>query len=109
MKFTDDPSDLRELLDNHKVEVVRLDELSERTMMISYVTKREWVEEAAFSNVVLSLWTTSAARLHLLKSMQQVVRTPGCRLLYTDTDSLIFLCPKGKCPLKTGFHLGDLT
>uniref|UniRef100_A0A914NIX4 DNA-directed DNA polymerase n=1 Tax=Meloidogyne incognita TaxID=6306 RepID=A0A914NIX4_MELIC len=52
--------------------------------------KKEWIEEHECSNIVISLWTTSAARIHLLRAMQQVVRAEGCTLLYTDTDSLIF-------------------
>jgi hypothetical protein len=110
------------MLDNPTIEVVSIDELDEWTILISYVRKREFVEEAVFSNIAVSLWTTSAARLHLLRFMQRVVRSPGCKLLYTGklifiirnnvcvlyTDSLIFLCPKGKCPLETGPHLGDL-
>ena len=59
--------------------------------------------------LVISLWTTSAARIHLLRAMQQVVRTDGCTLLYTDTDSLIFTHPEGVNPLNLGPHLGQFT
>uniref|UniRef100_A0A914LXW6 DNA-directed DNA polymerase n=1 Tax=Meloidogyne incognita TaxID=6306 RepID=A0A914LXW6_MELIC len=41
--------------------------------------------------------------------MQKVVRTPGCSLLYTDTDSLIFSHPVENCPLDLGPHLGEFT
>lgn len=54
--------------------------------------------------------------------MQQVLRTPGAKLLYTgtflksisdhsrclDTDSIIALHKKGIYPLKTGQLLGDM-
>ena len=59
--------------------------------------------------LVISLWTTSAARIHLFRAMQQVVRTEGCSLLYTDTDSLIFTHPEGVNPLSLGPHLGQFT
>ncbi|KAI3418446.1 hypothetical protein GPALN_009772 [Globodera pallida] len=49
--------------------------------------KKEWVEEHECSNIVISLWTTSAAHLLLLKAMQKVVRSPGCTLLYTGLRS----------------------
>nr|CAD2176274.1 unnamed protein product [Meloidogyne enterolobii] len=63
----------------------------------------------ALTLVIVSLWTTSAARIHLLRAMQKVVRTPGCSLLYTDTDSLIFSHPEDVCPLQLGPHLGEFT
>lgn len=58
---------------------------------------------------MLSLWTTSYARSLLHFLMQCVAETPGCKILYTDTDSIIFVHPVGKCPLRTGVHLGELT
>ncbi|KAL3094115.1 hypothetical protein niasHT_020881 [Heterodera trifolii] len=41
--------------------------------------------------------------------MQKVVRTIGCQLFYTDTDSLVLSHPLDFCPLKTGQHLGEFT
>ncbi|KAL3120086.1 hypothetical protein niasHT_003338 [Heterodera trifolii] len=41
--------------------------------------------------------------------MQKVVRTIGCQLFYTDTDSLGLSHPLDFCPLKTGQHLGEFT
>lgn len=60
------------------------------------------------ANVVLALWTTSAARIRLFRAMKQIVDAPGCRLLYTDTDSLIYSCPEGSTPLELGECLGEL-
>nr|CAD2190267.1 unnamed protein product [Meloidogyne enterolobii] len=106
---TDDPAKVRNLMDDVSKEVTGLDELTQDVVLISHLTKKDWIEEHDCSNVVISLWTTSCARLHLLKAMQKVVRTPGCTLLYTDTDSLIFAHPKESCPLQLGPHLGQFT
>ena len=95
--ITDDPVVFAEYLDNRSLEVSAVDELNEDHLLISYEKKKEWVEEHDCSNIgeiffsiiilrenlVISLWTTSAARLLLLKAMQTVVRAPGCELLYT--------------------------
>uniref|UniRef100_A0A914LRF1 DNA-directed DNA polymerase n=1 Tax=Meloidogyne incognita TaxID=6306 RepID=A0A914LRF1_MELIC len=107
--ITDDLAELGEYIHNNSIEVAAIEELNTETLMIRYSKKKEWIEEHDSSNVVISLWTTSAARLHLLKLMQKVVRTPGCSLLYTDTDSLIFAHPENNNPLELGPHLGDLT
>nr|CAD2193092.1 unnamed protein product [Meloidogyne enterolobii] len=86
-----------------------MDSLTPETTLISYLEKKEFVEEHECSNIVISLWTTSAARIHLLKAMQKVARTPNCSLLYTDTDSIIFVHPENNCPLQLGPYLGDMT
>uniref|UniRef100_A0A914MV79 DNA-directed DNA polymerase n=1 Tax=Meloidogyne incognita TaxID=6306 RepID=A0A914MV79_MELIC len=106
---TDDPVKVRNLMDDSSKEVTGLDELTPEVVLISHLTKKDWIEEHDCSNVVISLWTTSAARIHLLRAMQQVVRSPGCTLLYTDTDSLIFAHPNESCPLQLGPHLGQFT
>jgi len=120
--ITDDPSELRAYLDNRKIEVTSVDMLTPETVLISFLIKKEFVEEHPCSNVgkfyiqikwiaiilVVSLFTTSAARLHLLRAMQAVAQTLGCKLLYTYTDSLIFVHPTDNNPLKLGPHLGEL-
>ncbi|KAL3084210.1 hypothetical protein niasHS_009698 [Heterodera schachtii] len=107
--ITDDPVTLAEYLDNKSIEVTSIDQLDETHILITYLHKKDWIDEHACSNIVISLWTTSAARLVLLKAMQKVVRSPGSELLYTDTDSLILVHPEERCPLKTGPHLGQFT
>uniref|UniRef100_A0A914HHD2 DNA-directed DNA polymerase n=1 Tax=Globodera rostochiensis TaxID=31243 RepID=A0A914HHD2_GLORO len=76
---------------------------------VNYAKKVEFIKEHSVSNIFLSLWTTSAARIKLYDYMEQVYRTEGCKLLYCDTDSLIFTHPKGLCPLKEGKFLGEMT
>jgi hypothetical protein len=55
-------------------------------MMLTYQKKKEWTTEHDSSNVVISLFTTSYARILLLKAMQKVARSPGCELLYTGRN-----------------------
>ncbi|KAL3071914.1 hypothetical protein niasHS_015436 [Heterodera schachtii] len=107
--ITDDPVTLAEYLDDNSIEVTSIDQLNDEHILITYLHKKDWVDEHSCSNIVISLWTTSAARLVLLKAMQKVVRSPGSELLYTDTDSLILVHPEELCPLKTGTHLGQFT
>ena len=40
--------------------------------------------------------------------MKQIAETPGCRLLYTDTDSVIYSAPDGVEPVQLGVYLGQL-
>nr|CAD2125230.1 unnamed protein product [Meloidogyne enterolobii]CAD2197109.1 unnamed protein product [Meloidogyne enterolobii]CAD2200914.1 unnamed protein product [Meloidogyne enterolobii]CAD2206300.1 unnamed protein product [Meloidogyne enterolobii] len=107
--ITDNPAELHKFYNDKSIEITGLDELTDEILLITYIKKKDWIEEHNCSNVVISLWTTSAARIHLLRAMQKVVRSDGCKLLYTDTDSLIFAHPINNCPLQLGPHLGELT
>uniref|UniRef100_A0A914LM09 DNA-directed DNA polymerase n=2 Tax=Meloidogyne TaxID=189290 RepID=A0A914LM09_MELIC len=106
---TDDPAVYTKYSNDPSLIINFFEELTDDLLLISYTKKKEFVEEHDSSNVIISLWTTSAARIHLLHAMQKVVRTPGCTLLYTDTDSLIFSHPIENCPLQLGPHLGEFT
>jgi hypothetical protein len=83
--LTSDPAELREYLDKHDIDVMAIDDITDdgEVIMISYLKKKDYVDLNEASNVVISLWTTSIARLMLLRLMQKVARTEGCRLLYT--------------------------
>nr|CAD2192199.1 unnamed protein product [Meloidogyne enterolobii] len=107
--ITDSPDELREYYYNKSIELQSVDKLTEEAVIITYKTKDEFITEHDTSNIVISLWTTSAARIRLLKAMQKVAGTLDCNLLYGDTDSILFSHPKTmECPLQTGPHLGDL-
>jgi hypothetical protein len=82
--------------------------LSQNAMRLVYKEKEDFIMEHSNSNIVIALWTTSAARLHLLKYMRQVDVAPGATLLYTDTDSVIYVYT-GRNPITPGQFLGDMS
>nr|CAD2205652.1 unnamed protein product [Meloidogyne enterolobii] len=103
------PNELREFDNNKSIEIQSADDLTEDTVLLTYKPREEFIIEHDTSNIVISLWTTSAARIRLLKAMQTVAGKLDCNLLYGDTDSILFSYPKDmECPLQTGPHLGDL-
>jgi hypothetical protein len=78
------------LLYNDKIECAGQPKLLEDRngddiFLITHKSKEEWIEENKYSNVVISLFTTSAARIELFKALNKVANTPGCELLYCDT------------------------
>ena len=82
----------------------------EQTFVIQYRNRNAFITEHDTSSVGISLFTTAAARRKLFDAMAKVVDCGYCKLLYTDTDSLIYVCPDDKPnPLKTGEGLGELT
>uniref|UniRef100_A0A914MY59 DNA-directed DNA polymerase n=1 Tax=Meloidogyne incognita TaxID=6306 RepID=A0A914MY59_MELIC len=103
------PNELIEFDNNKSIEIQSVDKLTDNTALLTYKPKEEFIIEHDTSNIVISLWTTSAARIRLLKAMQKVAGRFDCNLLYGDTDSILFSYPKNmECPLQTGPHLGDL-
>jgi hypothetical protein len=107
---TDSPTVLRQLLDDPKIDISSVDQLTNDVVLITYSPVDEFVEENDSSNVIISILTTSYARLHLHRALQAVTRTDQCNLLYCDTDSILFSYPEtAEPPLKPGPHLGQLT
>ncbi len=62
--------------------------LNEDLFMVDYRKKIDFVTPHSKYNVVLSLFTTSAARVCLYNYMDRVVTTPNCKLLYTGERSV---------------------
>lgn len=60
-----------------------------------------------FNNHLLKNY--SIARLKLFSYLRKVERTPGCEILYVDTDSVLFKHPKGLVVIKEGQYLGEMT
>jgi hypothetical protein len=59
--------------------------------------------------VILAVFTTAAARLKLLRGMEQLAEREDATLLYTDTDSYFYIYKEALGdPLESGTHLGDL-
>jgi DNA polymerase elongation subunit (family B) len=54
--------------------------------------------------------TTSAARVHLLKEMQKLLVRSDVRILYFDTDSILYQYDTQLGdPMADGQHLGEMT
>lgn len=106
-------ADLWELLDNVKIEVSSLDfeniNQPNEVCIVTWNDKPEFVEENDSSNVILAIWTTSAARLHLYEALKKVEEAGG-EILYMDTDSIIYKIRDDQDdPLKEGEFFGELT
>lgn len=74
-------------------------------MLTTYKPRAEEVLSAPYTSVVIAAFTTANARLKLLSVMQKV----GRRVLYVDTDSVIYSYDGVVDPLPTGTNLGELT
>lgn len=63
------------------------------------------IPPGASNNVFIAAFTTAYACLKLYEYLEKLQRN----VLYTDTDSLIYVVKEGEEPLELGNYLGDLT
>ena len=93
---------------NDEYEVGIVDRLPhhEYAWQITYKLKSEFlVKEPRNSNVYIAAFTTTWARIKLWKKLHEL----GERVLYYDTDSIIYKTHIGESHLQRGPYLGDLT
>lgn len=82
-EITDDAAKFCEIAYDKRLQLHSAEMVTDKTMYMTYTQKKDFIEEAPTSNVFVSLFTTSYARLRLYKYMRMVADTPGCELLYT--------------------------
>ena len=79
--------------------------VSDDVMELRYENKENFIEPNAKTNVVIAAFTTAHARLKLYSNLEQL----GERVLYYDTDSVIYVSKPGEMEAETGVYLGELT
>ena len=77
--------------------------VSPECMMVTITQKDDYNEGNNGVNIAIAAFTTSYARLKLLKMMEKL----GERLIYFDTDSVIFIQRPGEWEPPLGNILGD--
>ena len=81
---------------------------SENIMYVSWIYKKESASTSSCTNVAIAVYTTAQVRLKLYEYLEKL----GKRVLYYDTDSIIFISSrvkKDEYESPTGSLLGDLT
>ena len=100
-----DPTDYFDLLSSDKVTVVDANFINDEIIEVHYENTDEFVETSDKTNVVIAAFTTAHARLKLYGVLEQLDR----RVLYFDTDSIIYTSKEGDWEPPTGSYLGELT
>ncbi len=96
--------ELCEVMASEKEVIVDFHVLSEEIMHVETEENPHFAQTSPKTNVVISAFTTSWARLKLWSLMHKL----GKRLLYTDTDSMIYISQPDIPDLSLGNYLGDL-
>ena len=100
-----EPKELFDYLDSDQYEVSEALMVNDETVELQYTNKDEFVEEKGKVNIVIAAFTTAYARLKLYDLLDLLQE----RVLYYDTDSVIYVHEPGKPDPPLGDYLGDLT
>ena len=104
-KQVTEPKEFFDYLDSDEYEVKDAQMVNDETIEIKYTEKEGFVEENDKVNIVIAAFTTAYARLKLYDLLDLLQE----RVLYYDTDSVIYLHQPGKPDPPLGDYLGELT
>ena len=107
-KYLNTPHDWFELLSTKNIEVSDNQLLNEDVMMVTYKENSKSFDGGTSNNninVVLASFVTSHARLRLYEELEKLNE----RVIYYDTDSIIFKTKPGQYMPPLGNYLGELT
>ena len=79
--------------------------VNEEMVELRYENTKNFIETNCKTNVVIAAFTTAYARLRLYETLEVLQE----RVLYYDTDSVIFISKPGEPEPSTGRYLGELT
>ena len=99
------PARYFELLTDDEITVTDANLINDELIEVNYENVDEFVEADGKTNVVIAAFTTTHARLKLYSVLEQLDH----RVLYFDTDSVIYVTRDGQWEPPTESYLGDLT
>ena len=95
-----------DLIAHDKYKVIAIKDEVPGVLIVTFTEKSSNFETTNNTiNVVLGAFVTCHARLQLFREMKRL----GKRVIYHDTDSIIFSVKEGEYEPKTGNNLGELT
>ena len=100
-----EPKVLFDYLDSDQYEVSDARMVNDETVEVHYKKKDEFIEQNDKVNIVIAAFTTAYARLKLYDVLDRLEE----RVLYYDTDSVIYVHEPGKPDPPLGNYLGQLT
>lgn len=103
-----DPAPYFKMVFDPSIVVHSINIISEHMIAVTYNQHEDFVTVMGNTNPVIAAYTTAQARLKLYSYIEHL----GNRILYFDTDSLIYISnlgSPGEYDIHTGWYLGDMT
>ena len=102
--YVDDPKEYVQMLTSDKIEVCDIRYVNEEMVMLRWREKDDFVESLPNTNVILAAYTTAHARLKLYQLLEKLQD----RVLYFDTDSVVYVHVPSQWNPPLGDYLGEL-
>lgn len=103
--FFDTPEKLYRCLNDKELNILGWKIVHNECVAVTFKDKRNFVQPAKNTNVYHAIFTTSQARLKLYDLLEKLDE----RVLYYDTDSVIYVEDENCPEVQLGNYLGDLT
>ena len=104
-RFIDNIASLCELLMNESIQIHDFQVINDKVLLVQYKLRDEFSIGGTRSNIFIAAMTTCHARLTLYREIARL----GDRVLYFDTDSIVFISRPGEYEPKLGEFLGEFT
>ena len=101
----DDPHAFHQFLDTDTLDVRHVSVINDDMVEVHYQHQEEDIPVSPNLNIFVAAFTTCHARLKLYEALESL----GERVLYFDTDSVIFIQNEGQTNPELGRYLGDFT
>ncbi|MDI9312027.1 MAG: DNA polymerase [Limnohabitans sp.] len=97
------------IINNDLYEIQGEEQIDDDNIILCYKFINDDNSKPGNTNVAISSFVTAYARLHLYSFMEKVLKNGIDRLLYFDTDSIIYIKKQNDIEIETGDYLGELT
>ena len=101
----DDPQAFHRFLNTNTIQVQHVSVVNEEMVEVHYTYQDEDIPVSPNLNIFVACFTTCWARLRLYAALEKL----GERVLYYDTDSVIYYTDEGQGDPALGNHLGEFT
>ena len=103
-EFITEPQKFFEIMNDDIYTVGSVQIINEDCIYVSYCKKGNFEKPPPNTNSVLASFVTAHARIHLYHCLAQI----GSRVLYCDTDSMIYEWSPGESKIPLGEFIGDM-
>ena len=104
-KIINDAGEWFKLLENDQYKIHDVKFFNQDTIQVFYSHNKDQFEGGIKTNVAVAAFVTAQGRLHLYNEMEKLDK----RVLYCDTDSIIFISRPGEYEPELGNYLGQFT
>ena len=110
-EFVRNYADLWSITNDEEKEILGIHEASEDVIMVQHRFSDSTSDKVTpgKTNIAVASFVTAYARRELFRLMQRIETHRSGRVLYFDTDSVVFVEKQGDPTIKCGDYLGQLT